>query len=129
MNTRLVESVLFNSVSRLIFLFNNECGTNLIINQAALGDRPVGQETTDWFLERGGGLPMDFATAYSVFMRGLGIPARMVKGYALGEPHPTADQRSVQVRHMQFWVEVYVPMAGPNPGEWIQVIPTPLPDD
>ncbi|MHA2235990.1 MAG: transglutaminase-like domain-containing protein, partial [Candidatus Thorarchaeota archaeon] len=102
---------------------------NLIIDQAALGQRPQGQETTDWFLERGGGLPMDFATAYSVFMRGLNIPARIVKGYALGEPHPTVDQRSIQVRHMQFWVEVYIPMAGPNPGEWIQVIPTPLPDE
>jgi len=103
---------------------------DLIIDQAALLDRPpVGQETTDWFLERGGGLPMDFATAYCVFMRGLGIPARIVKGYALGEQHPTADQRSIMVRHMQFWVEVFVPMAGATEGEWIQVIPTPLPDE
>jgi hypothetical protein len=102
---------------------------DLIINQAALGDRPVGQETTDWFLERGGGLPMDFATAYCVFMRGLGIPARMVKGYALGEPPPTKDQRSIMVRHMQFWTEVFVPLDGTGAGEWIQVIPTPLPDE
>ncbi|MFX1483253.1 MAG: transglutaminase family protein, partial [Promethearchaeota archaeon] len=99
---------------------------NLIIDQAALSDRPVGQETTDWFLERGGGLPMDFATAYCVFMRGLDIPARLVKGYALGEPDPIYDQRTVMVRHLQFWAEVFVPMAGGD-GEWIQVIPTPLP--
>ena len=103
---------------------------DLMIDQAALYDRPqLGEETTDWFLERGGGLPMDFATAYSVFMRGLGIPARMVKGYALGEPDPVYDQRTIQVRHMQFWVEVYVPTAGTGAGEWIQVIPTPLPDE
>ena len=101
---------------------------DLIINQAALSDRPSGQETTDWFLERGGGLPMDFATAYCVFMRGLGIPARMVKGYALGELDPLNNLRYVQVRHMQFWAEVFVPMAGGD-GEWIQVIPTPLPDE
>ena len=101
---------------------------NLIIDQAALSDRPSGQETTDWFLERGGGLPTDFATAYCVFMRGLGIPARMVKGYALGELDPLNDLRYIQVRHMQFWAEVFVPMAGGD-GEWIQVIPTPLPDE
>ncbi len=99
---------------------------NLIIDEFALSDRPVDQETTDWFLERGGGLPMDFATAYCVFMRQLDIPARLVMGYALGERTPP-DQRTVMVRHMQFWAEVYIPTAGGD-GEWIQVIPTPLPD-
>ena len=96
----------------------------------ALLDRPDGQEVTDWFLERGNGLPVDFATSYCVFMRDLGIPARIVSGYALGEPHPTADMRTLMVSHMAFWAEVFVPMSGhPDGGEWIQVIPTPLPDD
>ncbi|NIR13874.1 MAG: hypothetical protein GWN77_01055, partial [Gammaproteobacteria bacterium] len=39
---------------------------NLTLTQ--LDRPPAGQEVTDWFLERGGGLPMDFATAYCVFM-------------------------------------------------------------
>ena len=60
----------------------------------ALLDRPDGQEVTDWFLERGNGLPVDFATSYCVFMRDLGIPARIVSGYALGDPHPTVDMRT-----------------------------------
>ncbi|MFW9812407.1 MAG: transglutaminase domain-containing protein [Candidatus Thorarchaeota archaeon] len=96
-----------------------------------LNDRPVGQETTDWFIERGGGLPMDFATAYCTYMRGLGIPARMVKGYAMGDadPDPLIDQRTVKIKHLQFWVEVFVPMAGVTPGEWIQIMPIPLPDE
>ncbi len=98
----------------------------------ALLDRPDGQEVTDWFLERGNGLPVDFATSYCVFMRELGIPARIVSGYALGEPHPTADMRTLMVRHMAFWAEVFIPMSG-HPagldGEWIQVIATPLPDN
>jgi len=102
----------------------------LTLTQEALFNRPDGQEVTDWFLENGGGLPMDFATAYCVFMRQLGIPARMVSGYALGEPHPTEDLRVVMIRHMTFWAEVFIPMSGhPDGGEWIQVIPTPLPDD
>ncbi|MGY5881241.1 MAG: transglutaminase-like domain-containing protein, partial [Candidatus Thorarchaeota archaeon] len=104
----------------------------LNITVEALLDRPGDQEVTDWFLERGNGLPQDFATAYCVFMRDLGIPARVVTGYALGEPHPTADMRTLMVRHMAFWAEVFIPMAG-HPdglaGEWIQVIPAPLPDD
>ena len=101
----------------------------LNITQEALLDRPSGQEITDWFLERGNGLPMDFATAYCVFMRQLNIPSRIVSGYALGEADPTRTMRTVMVRHMTFWAEVFIPMSGhPEGGEWIQVIPTPLPD-
>jgi len=101
----------------------------LNITLEALLDRPGNREVTDWFLERGNGLPSDFATAYAVFMRDLGIPARVVSGYALGEPHPTADMRILMVRHMVFWNEVFIPMSGhPDGGEWIQVIPAPLPD-
>ncbi|MFW9961219.1 MAG: transglutaminase domain-containing protein, partial [Candidatus Thorarchaeota archaeon] len=100
----------------------------LNLTREALTDYPQGQEVTDWFLERGNGLPQHFATAYAVFMRYLGIPARVVSGYALGEPDPVLDFRTMMVRHMTFWVEVYIPMAGVTEGEWIQVIPTPLPD-
>jgi transglutaminase-like putative cysteine protease len=101
----------------------------LNITPAALADYPRGQEVTDWFLERGNGLPQHFATAYAVFMRYLGIPARVVSGYALGDPDPVDDFRSVKIRHMTFWVEVFVPMSGSTEGEWIQVIPTPLPPE
>ncbi|MGY5871576.1 MAG: transglutaminase domain-containing protein [Candidatus Thorarchaeota archaeon] len=102
----------------------------LNLTQEALYDRPQGQEVTDWFLERGNGLPIDFATSYAVFMRGLGIPARMVSGYVVGEHHPTEDMRTLMVRHMSFWVEVFVPMSGHiDGGEWIQVIPVPLTGD
>jgi transglutaminase-like putative cysteine protease len=102
----------------------------LNLTQEALLDRPDGQEITDWFLERGNGLPMDFATSYCVFMRELGVPTRLVTGYALGEPDPSRTMRTLMVRHMTFWAEVYIPMSGhPDGGEWIQVIPTPLPDN
>ncbi|MEM4735071.1 MAG: transglutaminase domain-containing protein [Candidatus Thorarchaeota archaeon] len=86
---------------------------------------PAGQELTDWFLARGGGLPMDFATAYCVFMRYLEIPARITMGYAVGDPE--GGYRSVRVRHMIFWVEVYIPLNNPYlDGEWIQVLPLPI---
>ena len=89
---------------------------------------PQGQEVTDWFLERGGGLPMDFATAYCVFMRYLGIPSRLAMGYAVGDRDPVLDLRTLRVRHMSFWSEVWIPLAGGG-GEWIQVIPATLPSD
>ncbi len=99
----------------------------MIQNMTVINDRPPpSQELTDWFLARGGGLPQDFVTAYCVFMRYLDIPARPALGYAVGEP--MGGYREIQVRHMMFWAEVFIPMAGhPEYGEWIQVIPIPLP--
>jgi hypothetical protein len=90
-------------------------------------ERPEsGREVTDWFIERGGGLPMDFATAYCVYMRSLDIPARMTIGYAVGDQEGTHSV--VRVRHMMFWAEVFIPTSVGG-GEWIQVVPIPLPDD
>jgi len=102
---------------------------DVVIDPAALAQRPGGQEVTDWFLEHGEGLPIDFATAYCVFMRELGIPARLVRGYAIGDPDPVEDYRTVKVRHQTYWTEVFIPMSGPISGEWIQVVPAPLPDE
>ncbi|MGV9103662.1 MAG: transglutaminase-like domain-containing protein, partial [Candidatus Thorarchaeota archaeon] len=100
----------------------------LMIGEDEYSQRPEeGREVTDWFLERGGGLPMDFATAYSVFMRELDIPARMVAGYAVGDADDS--RRVVKVKHMIFWSEVYIPTAGEGDGEWIQVVPLPLTGD
>jgi hypothetical protein len=101
----------------------------LNITRDSLVDYPRDQEVTDWFLQRGNGLPQHFATAYAVFMRYLGIPARIVSGYALGEPDPVEDFRTVMVKHMTFWVEVFIPMSTSSEGEWIQVIPVPLPTE
>ncbi|MHA2425220.1 MAG: transglutaminase domain-containing protein, partial [Candidatus Thorarchaeota archaeon] len=99
----------------------------LLIDNVSISERPQGQEVTAWFIERGGGLPMDFATAYCVFMRHLNVPARITIGYAMGDPDPSGgDFRLIQVKHMMFWVEVYIPQDD-GPGEWIQVIPLPLP--
>ncbi len=100
---------------------------DLIIDEERINERPPSdREVTDWFIERGGGLPMDFATAYCVFMRDLGIPARMTIGYALGDAQD--GYRIVRVRHMLFYAEVFIPLQGGG-GEWIQVIPLSLPDN
>ncbi len=101
----------------------------LLIDSENITERPQDQELTEWFIERGGGLPMDFATAYCVFMRYLNVPARVTIGYAMGEPDPDGGNfRLIQVKHMMFWVEVYIPLDD-GTGEWIQVIPLPLPPE
>ena len=101
---------------------------DVVIDPTSLTTRPGGREVTDWFLEQGEGLPLDFATAYCVYMRELGVPARLVRGYAVGDADPVEDFRTVKVRHQTYWAEVFIPMSGATSGEWIQVIPAPLPD-
>lgn len=124
------ESVGTNAFEKAIAVqtyFQNTFELN--ITPEILTDRPT-SEVTDWFLARGNGLPLHFATAYAVFMRHLGIPARLVSGYALGEPDPVEDFRTVMNRHMVFWVEVFIPLpASTTGGEWIQVVPIPLPPE
>ena len=93
---------------------------DLLIEPPEYQERPApGEELTEWFIERGGGLPQDFATAYCVFLRELGISARPVYGYALGDDF--GDHREIMVKHMFFWAEAYIPMVAG--GEWIQVFP------
>jgi len=118
-------STAYETAQAVSFSFRSKY--DLMMGPSEFMERPAaGQEVTDWFIQRGGGLPMDFATAYCVFMRHLSIPARVVIGYAVGDP--TGSYRTIRVRHMMFWAEVFIPMYGsPNGGEWIQVLPIPLP--
>jgi transglutaminase-like putative cysteine protease len=61
-----------------------------------------------------------FASAYAAMARLLGIPARVVVGFARGVPRPDGSE-VVQGRHAHAWVEVFVPG---SPG-WVTVDPTP----
>ena len=80
-------------------------------------------EHVDWFLQQGGGIGLDFSTAYAMFLREAGIAVRPVFGAILGEDQGT--QRVLHLMHLHFWVEVYIPTA--TQGYWIQFDPTPLP--
>ncbi|MFW9830597.1 MAG: transglutaminase domain-containing protein, partial [Candidatus Thorarchaeota archaeon] len=80
-------------------------------------------EHVEWFLNQGGGVGIDFATAYTMFLRQAGIAARPVYGAILGEDQGT--RRVLHLMHVHFWVEVYIPTATGN--YWLQFDPTPLP--
>jgi transglutaminase-like putative cysteine protease len=61
-----------------------------------------------------------FATAMTVMVRSLGIPARYINGFLLGEYNDVADSYIVRGSDAHSWVEVYFPGYG-----WIPFDPTP----
>jgi transglutaminase-like putative cysteine protease len=61
-----------------------------------------------------------FAASMAVMARSLGLPARVVIGFANGERFGVPGQFRVNTRHAHAWVEVYFPQAG-----WLTFEPTP----
>jgi hypothetical protein len=61
-----------------------------------------------------------FASAMTIMLRQLGIPARLVNGFRAGEYNPIGDSWTVRQYHAHSWVEAYYPPYG-----WIEFDPTP----
>jgi len=75
-----------------------------------------------WFLlESGEGHCEFFAGAMVVMLRHLGVPARMVAGYAGGDLSPDGDNLVVREANAHAWVEVWL---GADQG-WVSFDPTP----
>ncbi len=85
-------------------------------NLPALGDDPL----YDFLFETREGHCEYFATAQAVMMRSLGIPARVINGFRLGEYNPFNGLFFVRQSDAHSWVEGYFPGAG-----WIEFDPTP----
>src|SRR5204862_7560665 len=86
-----------------------------------LGHVPPGEDPVDWFLfDAGIGYCEQFATAETLMLRALGIPARLVTGYATGDYDPVLNQAVVRERDAHAWVEAYFPGHG-----WVPFDPTP----
>jgi transglutaminase-like putative cysteine protease len=86
-----------------------------------LGHVPPGEDPVDWFLfDARIGYCEQFATAETLMLRALGIPARLVTGYATGDYDPVLNQAVVRERDAHAWVEVYFPGHG-----WVPVDPSP----
>ncbi len=86
----------------------------------AISAPPAGYDPVDWFLfENRRGYCDYYASALTVLVRSLGIPARIAQGYAPGEYLP--GSRSYQVRQLDAhaWPEVYFPDYG-----WVEFEPT-----
>lgn len=62
-----------------------------------------------------------FATAMAVMLRTLGIPARVVNGFQMGEYNDISGMHTVRDRDAHSWVEVYFP----GLRIWVEFDPTP----
>jgi transglutaminase-like putative cysteine protease len=60
-----------------------------------------------------------YASAMTVFLRELGIPARFVEGFLPGEPDASGGQRTIRSRDAHAWVQAYFPGYG-----WVDFDPT-----
>ena len=86
-----------------------------------LGHVPAGRDPVDWFLfDAKIGYCEQFATAETLMLRSLRIPARLATGYSTGSYDPVLDQSVVRERDAHAWVEVWFPNHG-----WVPVDPSP----
>ncbi len=61
-----------------------------------------------------------FASAMAVMLRAMGIPARLVNGFAGGVYNPLSGTRVIRAADAHSWVEAYIPRYG-----WLEFDPTP----
>ncbi len=87
----------------------------------SVSNPPPGRDVVDYFLfEAEGGFCSYHASAMTVMLRSLGIPARVVSGYAMGSYDFEREAYAVLEGDTHAWVEVYFPDYG-----WIEFEPTP----
>lgn len=81
---------------------------------------PLGRHTADEFLfDTRTGFCEHFASAFVILMRGAGIPARVVTGYAGGVPNRVGGYWVVRQMDAHAWAEVWLEGEG-----WVRVDPT-----
>ncbi|GAB3354647.1 DUF3488 and transglutaminase-like domain-containing protein [Lysobacter tyrosinilyticus] len=81
---------------------------------------PWGRNAVDEFLfDTKAGFCQHFSSAFVVLMRGAGIPARIVTGYAGGYRNPLGDYWIVRRSDAHAWAEVWLQGRG-----WVRVDPT-----
>jgi len=82
---------------------------------------PKNRDVVDYFLFEGqSGFCSHYASAMTVMLRSLGVPARVVSGYAAGAFDAQRGAYHVTETAAHAWVEVYFPGYG-----WIEFEPTP----
>lgn len=86
----------------------------------SLPELPIGVDLMEWFLfDLRQGFCNYYATAQVLMLRSLGIPARMVVGYAQGTWVVETESYHVAGRDYHAWPEVYFPTIG-----WVPFEPT-----
>jgi transglutaminase-like putative cysteine protease len=84
-----------------------------------LGDRPGGKDLRNFLTESRSGHCEYFATATTLLLRSLGVPARYATGYSVQEFSQLDGQYIVRRSHAHAWAQAYVN------GAWVDVDTTP----
>ena len=88
--------------------------------QRTIPTPPAGEDLVDWFLfDLRTGYCTYYASAFVVMARSLGLPARLVVGYAQGQSLPEQGVRRFRESDAHAWPEVFFPQYG-----WIEFEPT-----
>jgi transglutaminase-like putative cysteine protease len=87
------------------------------LNLEAGGDDPL----ADFLFRVRAGHCEYFSTAMTVMLRSVGVAARVVNGYQMGEYNDAADVYTVRQSDAHSWVEVYFPQTD----SWVTFDPTP----
>jgi transglutaminase-like putative cysteine protease len=88
--------------------------------QYSISVPPVGLHATDEFLfDTNIGFCQHFSSAFVEFMRGAGVPARVVTGYAGGRYNDVGEYWVVYRKDAHAWAEVWIDGRG-----WLRVDPT-----
>ena len=80
----------------------------------------VGDPLAHFLFERREGHCEYFASAMTVMLRTLGIPARLANGFLGGIYNPLSDEQVIRSSDAHSWVEAYIPGHG-----WLTFDPTP----
>ena len=85
--------------------------------ESGAGGPPAGRDPVDWFLfESREGTCGQFSSAFVVLARSVGIPARVVSGWAIGQ---TGETQTVYLDQAHQWAEVALDEIG-----WVSFEPT-----
>jgi hypothetical protein len=106
----------YDTVMALVAYLQQHYRYSLQVGHAQAGIDPVDQFL---FLDKFGYCEQ-FATAATLMLRSLGIPARLVTGYSTGDYDPVLNQTIVREKDAHAWVEAWFPGDG-----WVPVDPTP----
>ena len=74
----------------------------------------------DFLFKTGSGENIHFSSAFVLLNRCIGIPARLVTGFAPGELNPVSGKRVVRGNDTHSWAEVFIPKMG-----WVPFDATP----
>jgi protein-glutamine gamma-glutamyltransferase len=106
----------YDAVMAVVSYLQHNYRYSLQVGHAAAGVDPVDQ----FLFQDHFGYCEQFATAATLMLRALGIPARLVTGYATGDYDPVLNQAIVREKDAHAWVEAWFPGDG-----WVPVDPTP----